>query len=362
MPKSFVTLINEIEQELQDTGNAIWSAAELAIQLEDAIREASEETVRRSDDRYEVRHSFDIESRTGQASSTTSDALVDATLSQFASTDVDKVIYNPTDRTWAIVTAFISTSQLTLSRDIMASGEDYRMYNKGCISNKQVNLEDVTDGIGDDHGVYKVEFPVQENPQSFRNYKVEGNILTIDINFEPDDSADSDARKEVFIWFTKRHRVSQLTDLVGATTAIIAEGATSVPLDALSGTEIIAEDTELVIAGVRGKYRVTADVTLSSGSGTVVVWPPLESAAAEDDVITITGSTLTRRLERIVVELTAARAAISQALTFANTVPVGGPNVAARYQSWGGSKLAVVQRKMRGGLKPWTKREYPKSR
>ncbi|KKL97401.1 hypothetical protein LCGC14_1834880, partial [marine sediment metagenome] len=230
MPKAFATLIDECEQELQDTGNAIWTAAELGIQLEDAIREVSEYKT------HVMEYVYTLESRTGIASSTTSDALVDATETQFLSTDVGKVIYNTYDNTWAIVTAFVSTSQLTLSKDIMVTGENYEMYNKGCRTRFQINIEDITDYEGPaKHGVIALEYPKGIR----RNFKIDGDILTIDVVRVSDSKVVEPAMNvEVHIWIEARQRVSQLTDLAGAiNNGTLTVGTTTISVDGLSGTE-----------------------------------------------------------------------------------------------------------------------------
>ena len=355
--KAFATLIDDTEQELQDTSNAIWTAAELGIQMEDAIREISEYKP------YLMKYVYTIESRTGTASGTTSDALVDATETQFLSTDVGKVIYNTYDNTWAIVTAYVSSSQLTLSKDIMTSGEQYEIYNKGCDSKRQINIEDITDYVGPaNHGVVAVEYPIGKR----RNFKIEGDILTIDVAYVPDSKVTTPAANtEVNVWVEARQRVSQLTDLVGAIDngAGYAAGSTSIVLKDLSGTEIVGEDTLFTIASVRGTYRVTAAVTLSSGGGTVVVHPALIDAAADADVVTVTGSTLNSELERLLVELTVARAAMSKSLSYINILNVGGSSVHEKYQTWGERKLSIVLAKLerlKNRRAPRTKRSYPR--
>lgn len=369
MTKAFATLIDEIEQELQDTGNAIWTAAELGIQLEDAIREVSEYQT------HVMEYVYDLESRTGIASSTTSDALVDATETQFLSTDVGKVIYNTYDNTWAIVTAFVSTSQLTLSKDIMASTETYEIYNTGCRNRFQINIEDITDYVGPaEHGVIAVEYPKAGvtydgyggsywgwgySRGARRNFKIEGDILTIDVFGVPDSKVATPATDvEVHIWIEARQRVSQLTDLLGAidNASGYAAGSTTLHVDDFAASEIIAEDTLLTIAGVRGIYRVTADATLASNEIDILIHPALIDAAAQDDVITIVGSTLTRELERVVVELTAARAGLSKSR---NAVNIGGTGTYGEY----GSQIAVALGKLerlKNRQSPRTKHSYPR--
>ncbi|KKK61553.1 hypothetical protein LCGC14_3013190, partial [marine sediment metagenome] len=136
--------------------------------------------------------------------------MVDATKSQFLSTDVDKVIRNTTNNTWAIVTAYVSATQLTLSKDIMVDGnEHYEIYNKGCTNRFQINIEDVTDYFGpEEHGVVSVEYPIGTR----RNFSIEGDILTIDVRRVSDSKVVEPATNtEVLVKFETRQRVSQLT-------------------------------------------------------------------------------------------------------------------------------------------------------
>ena len=72
----------------------------------------------------------------GLATSTTSNKLVDSAGS-FSNLAVPSVIHNTTDGTIAGVTAVDSATQLSLSADIMASGESYSIYavrdNEPCV-------------------------------------------------------------------------------------------------------------------------------------------------------------------------------------------------------------------------------------
>lgn len=369
MPKVFATMVDEVQSELQDDGT-IYTDAFVAIQLEDAIREVSDF------EPYEVMEVFEIESRTGTADENKANALVDDASAQFLAADVGKEIYNTTDKTWAVVTAFVDTGELTLSKDIMVDGDEgYAMFNKGCRNEYQINIEDVTDYISPpEHGVARgyVEHPIGDQ----RNFTIQDDILTIAVD-NVDDSADSDADVEVYVWFKKIHRVSQLTDLEGTISGTPAAGAKTLTVAAVgTGSEEIAENILFTIAGVRGTYRITADMTLSTGGGDIVFWPGLESAGTDGAVITFVGSTLNTKLERLVVELTAARSLISKSTAsnilavadlasgraLMNTINKGGPSTAvptayvnsamgeiraARdYQSRGETKLSIVLNKL----------------
>lgn len=368
MPKVFETMVDEVQAELQDTGT-VYTDTFVAIQLEDAIREVSDYSP------YEMMEVFEIESRTGTADEDKTNALVDDANAQFLETDVGKVIYNTTDKTWAVVTAWVDFGELTLSKDIMEDGDEaYAMFNKGCSNEYQINIEDVTDYIDPPkHGVTRgyVEYPIGEK----RNFTIEGDILTIAVD-NVDDSADSDADVEVYVWFKKIHRVSQLTDLVGSVSGTVLAAAKTFTIADLSGTEEVADNILFTVAGVRGTYRITTDATLTDGGGTIVFWPGLESAPADGAIVTIIGSTLNTRLERLVVELTAARSLISMSTAsnvlavadlasgraLINEISKGGPSTAvptayvnsamgemraARdYQSRGETKLSIVLNKL----------------
>ena len=368
MPKTFVELRDDIEVELADSSNVLWTAAELATQMEEALREISEYAP------VLVKHEMELESRTGKASATTANELVDSTEAQFLATDVDKVVWNVTDRTWAYVTAYVTTSRLTISKDIMAINEEYKLFNRDCWNNRQLYLGNIEDYVGPNRGVVDVEYRIQKNPRQLRNFVVEGNILTLLTDFEPADSKAVDAAIEVFVWVAHRHQVSQLTDLAGAVDLVAGYAAdtTTIHVDTLAATEVIAEDQEFTIAGLRGTYRTTAATTLAANEGDITFWPPLKEAIVDNDVVTFLGSTLSRPQERIFVDLVAGRAAMSkgaQLLRLANTainaVNVGGQGVPNEYgarstelTTWGREKVALALRELKQGIKPRQFRRY----
>jgi hypothetical protein len=312
LAKSFSTLRDEVELELQDSANGIWTAAEVNDAIEDGLRELS------LHDPYIVPYRYELETRTGSATSTTAGALVDATNTQFLATDVQKVIYNSADRTWTVVTAFVSTSQLTLAEDIMVSGEAYEMFNKDCERNTEIylgNIEDFQDSHN--HGVVSVEYPIGEKYPRWRTVEVRENILRVPIDFTPPNSnrADLTNRKvEVNIRVARKHQVSQNTDVSGVVDngAGYSENDTRIHVDALAD-EAYVEDQEFTVTGLRGRYWLTASTMIASNEGDITFWPPLENALADNDVVTFLGSSLNRKQERILVELVSARVLSSKA-------------------------------------------------
>jgi len=74
-------------------------------------------------------------SQSGTADGTTASKLVDSTAA-FTGNLTGYIVYNTTDNTAAYVTGVDSATQLSLSADIMASGEAYVLYadvNPGCV-------------------------------------------------------------------------------------------------------------------------------------------------------------------------------------------------------------------------------------
>ncbi len=352
MSKTFADLIDEVQSELGDDTTTFTDAI-VTVQLADAIREVSD---------YEpriVQYTYELESRTGDATSTLSTWLVDTAAQFIVANDVGKVIYNTTDRTWAkvISNGANSTTQLNLSKDIMASGEGYEMFNEECWENRQIYIGDITDYIGPDHGVMAVEYKTLKRPRQFRNFEVEGDILTLDIDFDPPDSADSDANIEVYVWIQRRHQVTQqtITTLYVDLSAGYSAGDTAILVDydggAVTGT--ITEGTNFTIAETRGDYMVTADATFSGNEVTLQIFPGLANDIADDKTIWLMKSSLNNRLERLVVELCAARAALA---IHANAISKGGLGVYSRYEG----KLFVVLAELRSFQKPKTSRVYSK--
>jgi hypothetical protein len=354
MADSYTTLRTAILQQLQDTGTADFQTPEIDDRMKDGLRYIARYVP------HIVRVPYTMESRTGAATATTSGSLVDTGETQFLAGDVDKVIKNITDNTWAVVKTFTSTSVLVLSRDIMVSGEEYEMYNKGCTANNQINIDDVEDLLW----VEKVEFPIGTE----RAFSIQGNILTILIDFTPDDTKAEDAKKIVHVFFAKRHKVSQLTDLLGAVDlgAGYNEGDTTMTIDEITSDEIVEEDQEFTVAGMQEIYTVKAAVTIAGGQADVTFYPGLEADVAEDIVVTFTLSTFEgrygRQLEALFVDYVAAIAAESKAYKYVNAVPKGGPGVPGRFDRKAQLTLQRVQRDLMAMAEAPTSKELSRAR
>ena len=306
--RSYSAIRDKVESNLRDTGNVNFSTTELDEEIVDALFEVSQFFP------HERMETYTIESRVGTASSTSSGNLVDATKSQFVAGDVGKVVFNSRDKTWAEIVTFTSTTTVALSKDIMASGETYEIYNNECTSKFQINISDVTDYLG----INKLEYPKGTK----RNYDIDGTILTVKVDSVRDSKVVTSGTQpdtEVYIWFKVKHRVSQLTDFLGAVDLIAgySAGDTSIVIDDLQSSGTIEADQEFTIAGTRGIYRVTADATIASNEATVTFYPGLQSDVDNDTVVTLTQSTLTNpMIELYVIEYATALAAIREPMQF----------------------------------------------
>lgn len=316
---SYTEFRDTIESNLRDTSNTYFSTAELDYDIVKGLRDIAQYA------KHLVRVTYEVETRTGKATSTSSGNLVDADNAQFLSTDTGKRVHNTTDNTWADIISYSSTSQVGLSHNIMASGESYELYNKGCSENNQINIEDIEDM----EWVERVEFPIGVP----RDFSINGIILTIDINFTPDDTADADADKLVYVWFNKRHKLSQLTTLTGAVDLVAgySKGDKSMVIDGLQATGTIEEDQEFTLAHRPQIYTVTADATIAANEATVSFYPGLDADVADDVVVTMVQGTLNRKQEAVLIEYIVALALMNEANVHLPSISSGGTSTYKRY-------------------------------
>lgn len=83
------------------------------------------------------------------------------------------------------------------------------------------------------------------------------------------------------------HTAGVCADATGALTADVAKGATSIAVDAMTGSGTFKAGDSLVIAGSTQRYVITADVTLGAGGdGTLAIFPAAVQAYSDNDVVT----------------------------------------------------------------------------
>mgnify|MGYP001594694670 CR=1 FL=1 len=345
MPRTYADISALVSNKLADSAVSEFPAADVNYQIEESLKELSEHFPHTFEAVYKV------ESRYGVPSSTSASALIDATKGQFLSADStdQKVVYNASRQTWAVITGFTSTAQVGLSADIFPNTTDsYYIFNRMSRNSKQVYVG----GMIEISEPVKAEYPANYWPRNWRNIRWEqgGKVLEFDIDFAPDDS-DSDtsnyaARLDVLVEFSKPHILSQLTDWAGALSASALISATALALTSLQSAGTIEEGEEITIPGHRSTYIVVADTTIASNTATVEIQPPLERAANTATVINFTKSSLTPQLEDILADHVAAKLAINHGMKFANSISIGGGNVWRNYTEWGQAKLDETMRKI----------------
>ncbi len=333
--KTYAQVRDAIELKLQDTSNAEFSTTEIDAELEDTIAEVSAAYL------HIVEVAFEIESRFGSASSTSSNNLVDSDKAQFLTADANKNVYNDNDKTYAVITSHSSSSQVGLSADIFTVGEAYYIYNRRCQNSRQFYIG----GMFGHDLIIRAEYPVNTLPQSgirhWRNVtKINEEVAEVDFDFTPDDSDASQTSSFTRVLFqvTKPHVLCQLADLLGAVHTTATVGAVSMQVKSFTDAEVAEVGDEFHIAGHSATYVVTAELTLAnqaSTGSTLAFLPALEAAAAAALVITFTKSTLTPTLEDLVIRRCFARLVRFHGAKFLTRIPFGGANVFGNFRQLG---------------------------
>jgi hypothetical protein len=351
-PETWATMTDLISQKLQDTGNAKWADAEIALGMTEGLREISNTRP------FIYRAEFNLESRNGRTTATTASALVDSTKSQFLAGDVGKWLYNSTDRTWAVVTAYVSATQLTLSKDIMAVSEDYRIFNKECTDSKEININAnqlPDDALGsramDWLYIDKIEYPIMQDPPSYLlpgQWELqENNIIRLKIDSQPPDSSVADAPDEVWVYFAMEHRLSRMTDLMGDTASSAAAGVTTLTVHALTDTDVVYKGQLFTVDNIKGTYVADYQRAIASSSCAISFWPPLASAAASTIIVRFISNTMPQKLEGIYADLVAGKIAMNKAQSYVNKVNYGASPFNIMHQ-WGQYKYEKAVMELKG--------------
>jgi len=324
---SYANIQDRIEQLLQDTSNATYDTTELGMAIENEIKRLSRYSP------FIVDCIYKIESREGSDTAGTASKLTDTTKAQFLSTDptYEKVVHNITDDTWAVVTAYTSTSVLSIGRNIMASGEEYEIYNKRCVNKRQIYLGDLPSYLW----IVSVEYPVGVE----RGFlQVSRDVIELDVSNATIEDSDSTLTTlesvDVLVKLAVTQILSQLTDWAGELTADAAAGATSIAIDGMGATETIEVGDVFYVQNQRSAYVVSTAVTMAAGAGTVSFYPPLEAAASNNDDVTFVKSSLQPNEEDLLERMVVSRAVQSDSIRSIKAVNLGGPQQMANYQRW----------------------------
>jgi hypothetical protein len=215
--------------------------------------------------------------------------------------------------------------------------------------------------------VERLEYPIAQSPESYHNYEIFGNVLTMKL-----DSAPS-AVESAYLWLAKHHICNEIgtTDLAGALSAQANVAATTLALNLL-GTGTINENTTLTITGdtTATVYTVTAQVTIAGNAATVSIYPAVVEQALINAVVTLAVPTPTLNVSEencwigisagtlaiayglkptnaTGAELTLAISDIDDARGYFNTIQVGTPDV--EYLRSAATELNTVATQLRTG-------------
>ncbi len=349
-PLTRAQVIDKINSVIGPTLTTTWTDAKINDLIDQSLSEISDAVP------FVMVDTYQIESRDGIATSTSSNNLVDATNAQFSSADTGKIVYNTTDKTWAVIISYSSTSQVGLSKDIFTVGEGYEIYNKGCWNKKQINISD----SGDFLSIIGVVYPVTPDEMFAGSMENLHNVRILDQNkiieldtWYVDNSKDSDSDKDVQVYFARQHQLNSMTDLAGAVNGSHTAGSTSIAMASLGSTETIYKNTLFTVALASGissrlTYRVTADVTTSGNAATVSCFPATESTISTASVVTFIGSTLTPDLERILIDLVTGQILMAEGLDNTTKIAKGGQGASARQFEMGRAILEKARIQLKG--------------
>ena len=357
MAQSYATIQTRILQLLQDTSSATYDTTELGMWIEDELKRTS---------RYQsllIDVIFKIESRFGTDSAGTASKLTDTSKAQFLAADAtdEKVIHNTTDDTWAVVTAQDSTSILSLSRNIMASGENYEIYNKRCRNKRQIYIGDMPSEFR--QKVVRVEYPIGTE----RNFRLLDDVIELDVldsTMRDSDSTLSPLNPvDVLVTFAVPHILSQLTDWSGEVDLVAgyAAGDTTIHIDGMQTSGTIEIGELFTLENHRSVYIITTAGTLASSEGDISFYPGLETTSADNDDISFRKSTLTPELEEILCQRVAARAILSNTVTKVASINPGGSGAYERERQWAMDMLAETERNLKRGIRTIPAKTLPRT-
>lgn len=348
MPKTRAEVINQAELILQDSGNAIFAAADLGTFLDDALSEVSEfvplmvkETAHAQNGSLEV----DISSITDLVRVDKVEWPIDQIPKQYRNFRVWGDYLSLELKTPPYASACDVSHENDTSDDLTGTvtftADSTAITGSGTAFLSEIEVGDYISKSGSSNW-YKV-IAIASNTV----LTVGHHVLTED---NGTDSANStewwDSR--IYLHCAKKHRLNPMTDLVGAVNNALgyAEGIKSMAINGLQSSGTIYKNTTFKITGIDGIYTVTADATIATNAATISFYPGLAAAVANATVVTFETSTLTPELERLVAEATAARAAqawVGAGRTALNSAVTAAGNAATHLGTVAARVLQAVQ-------------------
>ena len=199
----------------------------------------------------------------------------------------------------------------------------------------------------------RLEYPIGNDPRSYRNFKeIDNETIEIDTTLTPDTSGESDTLTGT-VTFTDGS-----TAITGSGTAFTTELEADYFIKKSTGIrwyriKSIESDTALTLA------EVSHDDGADTAEVTQYCYEVVYVFCAELHRLTESSSTLKPLEEMLLVDGVCAYAAIAKARSLINKVNIGGASTARDLLVWGQNKLALFKTELRG--RPRVYRDYPKS-
>jgi len=308
---------------LQDTGETRWGDAELTLHLASALRVAAEYWPN------VIREIVYTVYKTGSATSTSTDHLVDATKAQFVDADIGRTVINITDGTIATITACNSTSDVTIDTNILVSGESYEIFCTGGSDSRDVYIGGISDLID----VEYLEYKIGKDPRELRNFSRLASTLRMTLD---DQLATSENALPVFVFCNKPHTVTasastltpQLERLVVELTAAYASIA--------KGQESVAQVKTAISA-----YNKIGAAILEMNAGLLRAKTDLDSGRTEAGKVPAIVTLAETAIGKIQGQLTQAINDTNAGRPRVNNIPKGGP-IASTYIPLAAASLSTA--------------------
>lgn len=369
--KTYANVRDEVEQILHDTSNAIWDTTELDYLINNALFEISEyvplevvETVHARDNSFEVDISgieglIEIEKAEWEL-----DWEDDTASSRY------RRPYSKNPPRYRNVTK-LSESRAMLHLDSRPSAhKDEELTGTVTFSNGSKAIT----GSGTAFLLSELEagdyIQKSSGTEWYRVFSITNDtalILAREVESGDDgaDSADVTRYWHSPVWLHcwKVHRLNLMTDLAGAVdnASGYADGIKNIDVNGLQDAGTIKKNTTFTIASIDGIYTLTAVASIGTGSVALYFYPGLSAAIVNADKVTFETSTLSNALERLLIDLVAARAMINKAVDYINESNVGGIMAPEKMRINGMNLLSMTLNRLSAIATPRMTQDYPRS-
>jgi len=353
MGRDYQAMTTLIREKLQTSSTADFSVSEVNGGLVRALAEYSTHKP------HVIPITFALEGRSGTDTTAAASTVTDTVKGHFLAADAtnEKIIHNTTRNTKAVVLTQSSTSIVTIATNLMTANDNYRILNKRCWNQKQINIGEV----GNHMGIHSVEYPIGQK----RNWELYDHVLEVDVDYVPDSNSNTaivnpPGDTTTLVRFNYVHALPNLTDWAATFGSTATAAATTLSATALQSAGTISEGTQFTIENHMTVYTVAASATIAANTCAVTFFPGLEAAVSSTAwVLTIRKSSLDNMDEETIATLATGRILESKAIKHANTITYGGGSVWQNVSVLGQSMVAQALTEVKRRTVWKTSRRYP---